>query len=171
MKDEVMKMSLYEQWEDLCNKQRTPQESNMYWSAYFDTEKEAYKKILISKEEVVEGTVAELADKFEMTKPQTTGFIDGINTSLKEEVDINILEAETQVKLEIIWEKLYENMLNAKADWLYNLEEWDGILSAEQRQDIKKAFNSAKMAVSTKVGRNEPCPCGSGKKYKNCCIK
>ena len=22
-----------------------------------------------------------------------------------------------------------------------------------------------------KVGRNEPCPCGSGKKYKNCCLK
>ncbi|MGM9539318.1 SEC-C metal-binding domain-containing protein, partial [Anaerovibrio sp.] len=21
-----------------------------------------------------------------------------------------------------------------------------------------------------KIGRNEPCPCGSGKKYKNCCI-
>ena len=20
-----------------------------------------------------------------------------------------------------------------------------------------------------KVGRNDPCPCGSGKKYKNCC--
>lgn len=24
-------------------------------------------------------------------------------------------------------------------------------------------------AVSNKVGRNEPCPCGSGKKYKKCC--
>ena len=24
-------------------------------------------------------------------------------------------------------------------------------------------------AKSTKVGRNDPCPCGSGKKYKNCC--
>lgn len=24
-------------------------------------------------------------------------------------------------------------------------------------------------AMSTKVGRNEPCPCGSGKKYKKCC--
>ena len=24
-------------------------------------------------------------------------------------------------------------------------------------------------ALHTKVGRNEPCPCGSGKKYKNCC--
>jgi preprotein translocase subunit SecA len=22
-----------------------------------------------------------------------------------------------------------------------------------------------------KVGRNEPCPCGSGKKYKNCCMR
>jgi uncharacterized protein YecA (UPF0149 family) len=22
----------------------------------------------------------------------------------------------------------------------------------------------------TKVGRNEPCPCGSGKKYKKCCL-
>ncbi|MCL2493664.1 MAG: SEC-C metal-binding domain-containing protein [Clostridiales bacterium] len=22
-----------------------------------------------------------------------------------------------------------------------------------------------------KVGRNDPCPCGSGKKYKNCCGK
>ncbi|EMF0406572.1 SEC-C domain-containing protein [Enterococcus durans] len=22
-----------------------------------------------------------------------------------------------------------------------------------------------------KVGRNSPCPCGSGKKYKKCCLK
>ena len=26
-------------------------------------------------------------------------------------------------------------------------------------------------APTTKVGRNDPCPCGSGKKYKNCCGK
>jgi uncharacterized protein len=24
-------------------------------------------------------------------------------------------------------------------------------------------------ALSTKIGRNDPCPCGSGKKYKKCC--
>ena len=29
----------------------------------------------------------------------------------------------------------------------------------------------ATQAVSNKVGRNDPCPCGSGKKYKNCCGK
>ena len=27
------------------------------------------------------------------------------------------------------------------------------------------------MAHSDKIGRNDPCPCGSGKKYKNCCGK
>ena len=25
--------------------------------------------------------------------------------------------------------------------------------------------------MSQKVGRNDPCPCGSGKKYKKCCIE
>lgn len=24
---------------------------------------------------------------------------------------------------------------------------------------------------SDKIGRNDPCPCGSGKKYKNCCLR
>ena len=26
------------------------------------------------------------------------------------------------------------------------------------------------MKKKIKVGRNDPCPCGSGKKYKNCCL-
>lgn len=26
------------------------------------------------------------------------------------------------------------------------------------------------MAMTEKVGRNDPCPCGSGKKYKACCL-
>jgi len=33
----------------------------------------------------------------------------------------------------------------------------------------KKA--AKKIAVEAKVGRNDPCPCGSGKKYKKCCGK
>ena len=34
--------------------------------------------------------------------------------------------------------------------------------------DVSPA-ESKKSAKSKKIGRNEPCPCGSGKKYKNCC--
>ena len=33
-----------------------------------------------------------------------------------------------------------------------------------------KVYNSSKPAVSKKIGRNEVCPCGSGKKYKKCCL-
>ena len=33
---------------------------------------------------------------------------------------------------------------------------------------IEKAATPVRRDVP-KVGRNEPCPCGSGKKYKNCC--
>jgi preprotein translocase subunit SecA len=31
-----------------------------------------------------------------------------------------------------------------------------------------KPKTAAAAAGGKKVGRNEPCPCGSGKKYKNC---
>jgi preprotein translocase subunit SecA len=34
---------------------------------------------------------------------------------------------------------------------------------------VGKGTVSNKPAVSKKVGRNDPCPCGSGKKYKKCC--
>ena len=32
-------------------------------------------------------------------------------------------------------------------------------------------FPANRIAATVKVGRNDPCPCGSGKKYKNCCDK
>lgn len=40
-----------------------------------------------------------------------------------------------------------------------------------QRIDFVKAANAGNpdKQSTTKVGRNDPCPCGSGKKYKNCC--
>lgn len=40
----------------------------------------------------------------------------------------------------------------------------------EDIADLTRLLNPLKpMTVEKKVGRNEPCPCGSGKKYKNCC--
>ena len=36
--------------------------------------------------------------------------------------------------------------------------------------DLTRLLNTLKpRIVEKKVGRNQPCPCGSGKKYKNCC--
>lgn len=47
------------------------------------------------------------------------------------------------------------------------------IADAEQTEaQAREEAVSENTTVSTKkVGRNEPCPCGSGKKYKNCCLK
>ncbi|MBK1707338.1 SEC-C metal-binding domain-containing protein [Halochromatium glycolicum] len=35
--------------------------------------------------------------------------------------------------------------------------------------DLEQMLNPPVPITSTKVGRNDPCPCGSGKKYKKCC--
>jgi SWIM/SEC-C metal-binding protein len=39
----------------------------------------------------------------------------------------------------------------------------------EDISDFEKAINPPKPVLSDKIGRNDPCPCGSGKKFKKCC--
>ena len=68
--------------------------------------------------------------------------------------------------------KLYFNMLDAKAEYLYNLPQWEGIFSPEKRKEIQKQYRESVMVRNeNKIGRNDPCTCGSGKKYKKCCGK
>lgn len=58
----------------------------------------------------------------------------------------------------------------AGADWLYELPEWDELLTPERRKELyREQKKSGTIVKERKVGRNEPCPCGSGKKYKYCC--
>ena len=112
----------------------------------------------------------ELAKKYNMEVLTMVGFLDGINESLKVENPIEELEDTTEVSLEYDPEKLYKNMVDAKADWLYNLEEWDNLLTPERRKELYKEQKlSGTVIKEKKVGRNDPCPCGSGKKYKYCC--
>ncbi len=39
----------------------------------------------------------------------------------------------------------------------------------EDVSDIERLLDPPVPRRSEKVGRNDPCPCGSGKKYKKCC--
>ncbi len=39
----------------------------------------------------------------------------------------------------------------------------------EDISDLDKLLNPPQPTQSEKIGRNDPCPCGSGKKYKKCC--
>ncbi|HOA42078.1 MAG TPA: SEC-C metal-binding domain-containing protein [Bacillota bacterium] len=60
-------------------------------------------------------------------------------------------------------------MLQAKADYLYTFEEWNSILSEEKRQESPRHTTDPRPLRRRKPDRNDPCPCGSGKKYKKCC--
>ena len=128
-------------------------------------------RLLANPSEIVEGTVQELADRYEVPLSMMVGFLDGINDSLKEANPIDEMEKDTKVKLDIDLEKLYYNMVECKAEWLYTLPQWNDILPEDKRKELyKKQKNSGTIHnENRKVGRNDPCPCGSGKKYKQCC--
>ncbi|MBQ8813676.1 MAG: SEC-C domain-containing protein [Lachnospiraceae bacterium] len=166
-------MSLLEQWREYAyQNQESEQQAQMFWASYFNQEMEIYKQILSEPETVVTGTVKELAEKFDVDLQIMVGFLDGINDSLKEANPIETMDEETVVNLGYDKEKLYYNMVGAKAEWLYELPEWDELLSEERRKELYKEQKSSTTIVKPKkVGRNDPCPCGSGKKYKKCCGK
>ena len=111
-----------------------------------------------------------LAEKYGVDLMTMVGFLDGINDSLKEQNPIDEMEEDTEVNLGFEKELLYKNMVEAKADWLYNLPQWDKIFPEEKRKELYKAQKLSHTVVKgKKIGRNDPCPCGSGKKYKHCC--
>lgn len=167
----MAKKYLLETWREIAyNQEQTQKQYDEFWGAYFVQEKEVYKDILSNHGTVVSGTVAELAEKYNMEVLTMVGFLDGINESLKKENPIDKLTETTEVNLDYDDEKLYKNMVAAKADWLYGLEEWNDIISEDRRKQLYKEEKlSGTVVKDKKVGRNDPCPCGSGKKYKHCC--
>lgn len=118
------------------------------WDKYFKEEKVIYEELLENPSNVVTGTVKELADKYNMELKYMVGFLDGINDSLKNPNPIEDMTEDTVVSLDIDLEKLYYNMVEAKAEWLYELPVWDRLLSAERRKELyrdqKKSGNDCK---------------------------
>ena len=163
-------MALLEDWRTVAYSQTTDKnELQNFWTQYFTLEKGIYEKLLADPETVVSGTVKELAEKYGITVQAMTGFLDGINDSLKEQNPIETMDENTVVNLGFDKEALYKNMVDAKADWLYNLPQWEAIFDEEKRHALYLEAKKMNTIVKPKkVGRNDPCPCGSGKKYKFC---
>ena len=164
-------MALLEQWRKVAyNEQMDKQKLQQMWSVYFGHERDIYAELLKNPDEVVTGTVKELAEKYNVDIMTMTGFLDGINDSLKEANPIEEMEEDTVVNLGFDKALLYKNMVAAEADWLYNLEEWNDIFDEETRKALYKEQKSSTTIVKeAKIYPNDPCPCGSGKKYKKCC--
>ena len=166
-------MSLLQNWREIAyNQQADRNQLQRFWANYFNIEKGIYEQLLSNPDEVVKGTVKELAEKYKVDVMTMVGFLDGINDSLVIPNPIEEMEEDTVVTLAYDKELLYKNMVDAKADWLYNLPMWDEIFTEEQKKTLyMEQKKSGTVIKGKKIGRNDPCPCGSGKKYKYCCGK
>lgn len=163
-------MSLYKQWTDMVVEYVKQRGEDAFWREYGDMERRIYTDILANHKQPLKGKISELAAKYNVTNEFFMGFVDGINDSLVESFDLESIDENQELTFNIDFEKLYFNMLDAKADYLYELKQWDGIFSVEKRREIQKQWRDSKTIVKEqKIGRNDPCPCGSGKKYKKCC--
>ena len=140
-------MSLYKQWVDLMEGQ-TEETFEAFWEEYSGTETRIYENILENKDVHLAGKFSELVEKFEANPVIFMGFLDGIQTSLNNPFDLE----------------------KAEAEYLYTLPQWENILSEEKMIEIIKDYKRSRTVHKEKEpGRNDPCPCGSGKKYKKCC--
>ena len=163
-------MGILKQWRDMAYDEKANKgDIQRMWTAYFAKEKEIYEQLLKNPDEVVTGSVKELAQKYGVDLMTMTGFLDGINDSLKEPNPIDDMEEDTVVNLGFDKELLYKNMVAAGADWLYGREEWEPIFDEEKRKELyKEQKESGTVRKPAKIYPNDPCPCGSGKKYKKC---
>ena len=164
-------MGLLEEWNNTANNQNAEKQAmNRLWNDYFAKEKDIYAQLLKNPDEEVKGTVKELAEKYGITVEYMTAFLDGIQESLKTPNPIeNDLSEDTEVSLAFDKEKLYKNMVAADANWLYDLPEWDAIYDEKERKRLYlEQKKSGTYIAPKKIYPNDPCPCGSGKKYKKC---
>lgn len=163
-------MTLYEQWISAAY-YRNGTTNEALWNDYIPREQKIYEDILTNKTTELKGTVKELAEKYNMSTPYITGFVDGINDLQDPAVELEKLEEDTELTIKIDFKALYQKMVEYKAEHLYTLPQWNDIFSAEELENLYKEQKRSKTVVNkeAKVGRNDPCPCGSGKKYKKCC--
>ena len=162
-------MSIYEDW---LAKAFTKEGRSVdaVWDVYLPAEQKVYEYILENKVTNLSGTVTELGEKFNMSAEYVIAFVDGINDILPEKYDVKKLDENSQIDLVIDFEKLYKKMVEYKAEHLYTLPQWDNVFTKEERDKFFKQQRMSRTIVKgAKIGRNDPCPCGSGKKYKKCC--
>ncbi len=162
-------MTLYENW--LKKAYNSKGESlEAFWNIYMPKEQKIYEYILENKTNEINGTLKELSKSHNMPVEDFIGFLDGINEVIDTALDINTLEENSEIKVSFSFENLYRKMVEYKADHLYSLPQWINVFTEEEQAKLFKLQRSSTTVVKDKkIGRNDPCTCGSGKKFKKCC--
>ena len=107
--------TILEQWRAIAYDQQADRNKlQQFWAKYFNIEKNIYAQLLENPDEVVTGTVKELAEKYNQEVLTMVGFLDGINDSLKVQNPIETMDENTTVSLCFDKELLYKNMVDAE---------------------------------------------------------
>ena len=162
-------MSIYEDWMRKAFTQEG-RSVDAIWNEYMPKEQTIYEYLLGNKVNELHGTVTELAKRFDMSEEYIVAFVDGLNDVLDTPYDMKTITEETQIDIVLDFAKLYKKMVEYHAEHLYSLPQWNGIFTEEERKAMFWEQRKSRTVVKgAKIGRNDPCPCGSGKKYKKCC--
>lgn len=136
-----------------------------------------YQKGVVSKDII--GDWAEIVELFEAPldeanlEPLPLNIFEAYDDSYLERKKAQELSQEERDRLEKIDQDPYaQKMLELLTKAMGGKEDEMPMLTSSS-PTVKPATASPKpiTASSTKVGRNEPCPCQSGRKYKHCCGK
>ena len=129
-------MTLYDKWTNMVTEFVKTKGEVAFWNEYKNVELKIYKDILENKKFSFVSTVSDLSKEYEINEDFIVGFVDGISESLETFIDVEKISSDEILEFKIDVEKLYFNMLDSKADYLYNLPEWKNILSEEKIKEI-----------------------------------
>ena len=144
-------MTLYETW--LASAYyRNGRTNERTWADYIPREQAIYEDIIGNKLTSLSGTVTELAEKYNVPKAYIAGFVDGINETQPEKIELETLTEDTQINLVIDLEKLYKQMVEYKADHLYSLPQWEDVFTREQLDEFAAA-SQQKACAAIEAGK------------------
>ncbi len=85
--------------------------------------------------------------------------------------DVKNVKGNSKIVLDADFEKLYYNMLEAKADWLCTLEQWDGVLSPDERAERSSAGgNGAGSRSAKRSDATSRAPAGAERNTRNAVV-
>jgi len=118
-----------------------------------------------------------LCDNYDILKDKVLEYVSGIKLNFKIGNDFNevINEFSSNFNVENIEQlQLVVGLITAVYN---NSTQWElkghspSELASVKKDHPQSISDNTIQTSNTKIGRNAPCPCGSGKKYKNCCLK
>ena len=128
-------MALLQEWQKIAYDENADKgKLQRFWNDYFLLEKGIYEQLLSNPDEKVKGTVKELAEKYNVSVMEMTGFLDGINDSLVEANPIDTLEEDTTVNLIFDKEKLYRNMMRKRTGCMSFLSGMRSLMQTQRKQ-------------------------------------